>query len=254
MAAVKSGIPVKVVNGHPSSYGTVRAKYDKYDNVSSSELDSRRQTVSSPAQHQYASLTLGRKPIRSGSFSFQKSKDVPNISVTPAKHLFLRDHNRCSTRSLDIDYDSQTLATPPRPIRRQKRVTTPSHIPVPQRSIDTKKIKEKLSRKPSPIFTSSSFLSPAQSLTNLSYPSSPSTGRKSPTKKPLPSPVYNLSIAPSIHNVSVFRIFKSNFGIYFHICLGNASWISLSLVMTFFYLFLPPKNALHLLYQCWVIR
>lgn len=196
MAAVKSGIPVKVVNGHPSSYGTVRAK------SSSSELDSRRLTVSTPSQHQYTSMTLGRKPIRSGSFTFQKSKDVPNISVTPAKHLFLRDHSRCSTRSLDIDYESQTLATPPRPIRRQKRVTTPSLIPVPQRGVDTKKIKEKLSRKPSPIFTSSSFLSPAQSLTNLAYPPSPSNGRKSPPKKALPSPVYNLSIAPSIHNVS----------------------------------------------------
>lgn len=201
MAAVKSDIPVKI-NGHNTAF--VRCIRTKFETLSTDNSDSKRRssTVGAP---QYTSYTLGRRPSRSGSFSFQRSKDVPDISVAPARQLFLRDHeNRTSSRSLDLDYDSATLSTPPRPVRRQKRVgTSPSLIPVPQRTLDTKKLKEKLTRKPSPIFNStSSFLSPAQSLTNLAtaYPVSP--GRKSPVKKHVAAPVYNLSIAPSIHNVS----------------------------------------------------
>ncbi len=209
MAAVKRDNTSVKLNGH---HTTLRSIKTKFESLHSTDNDTKR-TFNNVASQQYASLTLGRKPSRSGSFSFQKSKDVPDISVTPTRQLFLRDRdNRCSSRSLgnEMDsYDSATLSTPPRPVRRQKRiVTTPSLIPVPTRTLDKKKLKDKLSRKPSPIFTTNStpsFLTPAQSLTNLSttsYPVSPV--RKSPIKATsFPSSVYNLSIAPSIHNVSL---------------------------------------------------
>ncbi len=199
MAAVKSHIPVKV-NGHHPAFSSLKTKFESL----SDGADSKKRTASGPGP-QYTSFTLGRKPSRSGSFSFQRSKDVPDISVVPPRQIFLRDQeNRISSRSLgdSIDYDTATISTPPRPVRRQKKLlTTPSLIPVPQRTLDGRKIKEKLSRKPSPIFTStSSFLSPAQSLTNLSlYPSSPV--RKAPPKRQFAAPVYNLPIAPSTHNV-----------------------------------------------------
>ena len=198
MATVKRDNMSVKLNGHRTAFRSIKTKFES---LSTDSNDSNKNG------YQYASYTLGRKPSRSGSFSFQRSKDVPDISVTPTRQLFARDReHRCSSRSLgDMDYDSATLSTPPRPVRRQKRVlTTPSLIPVPTRTLDTKKLKEKLSRKPSPIFSNSTpFLAPAHSLTNLSasYPTSSFPGRRSPTKACFAS-VYNLSIAPSTHNVS----------------------------------------------------
>ena len=195
MSAVKGNVSVHL-NGHRpvAEFNAIRSKFETL----SGDKEARRGTVSSGSQYPFGSYTLGRKPGRSGSFSFQRSKDVPDIGVKATHPFFLREQDvRSSSRSLDLDYG---LSTPPRSERRQKRaVTTPSLIPRP---VEPKKLKEKLSRKPSP-----SFLNPAQSLTNLSMTRPISPARKSPVKGGgFSSSVYNLSIAPSTHNVSTVTL------------------------------------------------